>query len=812
MRKVIFTLCLLASVIVASAQVLSAPILTTNNYCPGSSVSLNVKSTGGAFPSNVYFGAQLSNSSGSFASGTTILGYDPVADTKAQGGGKTFTAAFPSALGTTYRIRAVTLNTTTLAVVNTGADNGADVTIGTPTVTNPGTKTFCAGTATLAFTGTAVTSYTWTNSNTSTGLAASGSGNLSFTATNATTAAINGNVTVTPWSGPTGTGCSGSAQSFSLVVNPTPTVNTVGSQTLCSGSSTTAVSFTGSVSGTSYGWTNTATSIGLAASGTGNIASFTSANATTAAVTATITVVPSYTNNSITCTGTSGSFTIAVNPRAWTGTTSADWNTSGNWSCGIPTSSDDIIIPTGTTFAPSIISSTSGSVRNLTINSGVTLTLDGTMNVAGTLSNSGTITYGGSSAINAPSASFTFSTVRQLPAIIAQSVTLSGAGNYTTGGDITATSLDLSNTASVTLGSSNLTFGSISNASSSAYIIAAGSGMLKHAGSATFPVGTSSSYYPVSVSNGTTYTWGVNMQSTSAHPYSYTGSQPVATTWHITPYTGATPQTSAAGTTLSFQFPSSDTTGTSMNLTNGGSAKVYHFATTPTTGPLAGWQFVGNGGVIVAGSTITVSGVSASEFSPFAITGPSSILPVRLIAFSGKRTGSRNTLSWITTAEEHNRGFEILRSNDGVNYTAIGFVKSLSENGSSNSDISYSFDDNAASDNAYYRLNQLDIDNHATLSKVVKLSATSGKADQISGLYPNPATSQISAQVEATRKGSVIITVLDGLGRPVMTRRATVVDGVNSISVAVANLARGRYLLQVIYEDQSTSSVPFVKQ
>ena len=65
-----------------------------------------------------------------------------------------------------------------------------------------------------------------------------------------------------------------------------------------------------------FNWTNSTPSIGLAAGGTGNIASFTGTNTTGAPVTATITVTPSYTNGAVTCTGTPTTFTITVNPAA----------------------------------------------------------------------------------------------------------------------------------------------------------------------------------------------------------------------------------------------------------------------------------------------------------------------------------------------------------------------------------------------------------------------------------------------------------------------------------------------------------------
>ena len=56
------------------------------------------------------------------------------------------------------------------------------------------------------------------------------------------------------------------------------------------------------------------TKFGLAASGTGDIASFLGQNTGTVPVYATITVTPSYTSEGNTCTGTPVSFTIRVNP------------------------------------------------------------------------------------------------------------------------------------------------------------------------------------------------------------------------------------------------------------------------------------------------------------------------------------------------------------------------------------------------------------------------------------------------------------------------------------------------------------------
>ncbi|MBL0145728.1 MAG: T9SS type A sorting domain-containing protein [Chitinophagaceae bacterium] len=192
----------------------------------------------------------------------------------------------------------------------------------TPTVTQPANQTLCNGAVTTAinFTGTvAGTVFNWTNNTPSIGLAASGTGNIAaFTAVNNTSAPITATITVTP----AAAGCTGVARTFTITVNPTANVNSVANQTLCTGATTTAINFTGTVTGTTFSWTNNTPSIGLAASGTGNIPAFTAINTTPNAVTATITVTP---NTASGCVGTPTTFTITVNGNsvAPTGATSS---------------------------------------------------------------------------------------------------------------------------------------------------------------------------------------------------------------------------------------------------------------------------------------------------------------------------------------------------------------------------------------------------------------------------------------------------------------------------------------------------------
>jgi hypothetical protein len=196
--------------------------------------------------------------------------------------------------GATTPTITVTPNATTSYSVtysNNGTASGSGtVTVNpVPTINGGQDQTVCQG-ALVTLNGTGGATYTWDN-----GI----SNGVAFVA-NATTT-----YTVT---GTNANGCQGTDQ-VTVTVNAAPTVNAINNQTLCAGASASAVSFSGTA-GATYAWVNSNPSIGLSASGSGNIAGFTASNATANPITATITVTPSQTG----CTGTPQTYSYTVNP------------------------------------------------------------------------------------------------------------------------------------------------------------------------------------------------------------------------------------------------------------------------------------------------------------------------------------------------------------------------------------------------------------------------------------------------------------------------------------------------------------------
>jgi len=187
----------------------------------------------------------------------------------------------------------------------------------TPVITPISNLTYCNATNTqlISFAGTGTT-YNWTNNNTTIGLNSSGTGTSisSFNAINQSTQTVSSTINVTPQYVANGITCPGNSTSFSVSVNPTPTVNSIANQSLCNGTLTNPVLFTGNVANTIFNWTNNVSTIGLSNAGSGDIPAFNGLNNGTTPVIAQITVTPIFTTNNVSCPGNSQSFTYTINP------------------------------------------------------------------------------------------------------------------------------------------------------------------------------------------------------------------------------------------------------------------------------------------------------------------------------------------------------------------------------------------------------------------------------------------------------------------------------------------------------------------
>ncbi|MEI9809288.1 MAG: PKD domain-containing protein [Bacteroidota bacterium] len=190
-------------------------------------------------------------------------------------------------------------------------------------------------------------------------------------------------------------------------------------------------------------------------------------------------------------------------------------------------------------------------------------------------------------------------------------------------------------------------------------------------------------------------------------------------------------------------------------------------------------------------------------------------LPASLLRFAGQREGAVNKLNWTTASEQNNLGFEIQRSADGINYVPIGFVNSLAPGGNSNTNLDYTFTDNApAARKQFYRLRQADIDGRSKLSNIVIIKDDIHPVTlMIDGLFPNPANTEVNIIVAAPVRDKVTLVMMDVTGKTVIEKLLNIEAGSNTIPVNIGKLTNGTYLVKLICKsDCNTAVSKFVKQ
>ena len=184
--------------------------------------------------------------------------------------------------------------------------------------------------------------------------------------------------------------------------------------------------------------------------------------------------------------------------------------------------------------------------------------------------------------------------------------------------------------------------------------------------------------------------------------------------------------------------------------------------------------------------------------------------PVTLLSFKGSKTKIGNELTWYTSAEFNNNGFEILQSNNGQSFAKIGYVVSKAVNGNSNNVLSYNFVDNTTLGQAkYYRLNQLGSDNRNQLSSIVFIKGDNSNTYTLNFVSPNPAQNFVNVNIASTVKENVRLMVCDATGKNVFSQNASLTSGNNNIKINVNKLSLGNYFIKISGSNQIVAS--FIK-
>lgn len=329
----------------------------------------------------------------------------------------------------------------------------------------------------------------------------------------------------------------------------------------------------------------------------------------------------------------------------------------------------------------------------------------------------------------------------------------------------------------IELGNYNLVATELKGLGSSSYVKTNGTGKLKinlnPNTPVLYPVGNTT-YNPVTITNktGSSDEIGVRVIDnvyTDGTSGSIINSSIVNATWDIS----KTNANSGSGLDFTFQWNSSQEQGTMSTY------KLNHYKN-------AAWEIAAGTSGTPSGSTtktMTHTGYTGT-FSPFAIGGTTTALPIGVINFNATPNNNSVDLTWTSYSEIKNP-FNILKSNDGVKWTPIGTL-----NAADNS-VHYLFTDHKPAAINYYQLSQIDNSNTLQYSDIRIVNFNINKLV----IFPNPNNSEFTIQ----SNNFVNFQIIDYTGKVIM-------GGDNSNPLIKTNLTKGIYFIKITEVDKTTFS------
>ncbi len=176
--------------------------------------------------------------------------------------------------------------------------------------------------------------------------------------------------------------------------------------------------------------------------------------------------------------------------------------------------------------------------------------------------------------------------------------------------------------------------------------------------------------------------------------------------------------------------------------------------------------------------------ITAASF----FTYPNPILPVQLLSFTGSVVDSKGKLSWQVANDREISKYEIEKSSDGRNFSALQSVAARHTTAVQ----SYTVEDANLTGTNYYRLKTTDLQGVVTYSKIVQLSI--GVKGQGFTIFPNPVMQTLNIKMAKLEKGRYDVNVYSASGQLVFAKAIQYDGSGNTLQIELpANIQRGNY-------------------
>lgn len=198
-------------------------------------------------------------------------------------------------------------------------------------------------------------------------------------------------------------------------------------------------------------------------------------------------------------------------------------------------------------------------------------------------------------------------------------------------------------------------------------------------------------------------------------------------------------------------------------------------------------------------SNVYYAEVSLPHLSGFYLkTVEDATLPVTCGGFTYSLNENTVQLSWKTVTELNSSHFEVQKSVNGLDYSAIAVVKA---SGSSNKPVEYQYTDNGIKGglNYYYRIKAYDKDGRSeSFCNTLKIAAKGSGTNLFGDIYPNPAGTVANINILKQYAGKVSIQVVNVIGQVLSQQSLPVTNATQTITIATAHLPKGTYFVKLL--------------
>jgi hypothetical protein len=212
-------------------------------------------------------------------------------------------------------------------------------------------------------------------------------------------------------------------------------------------------------------------------------------------------------------------------------------------------------------------------------------------------------------------------------------------------------------------------------------------------------------------------------------------------------------------------------------------------------------------GSISGGGFVDVTNITGG-FSTFYLHGGSSVLPISIESFKGKKQGSANYLDWkVTCTNEPSLTLTLERSADGRNFKTINDQNATATRCLQGFDYTDLLPLGGAN---YYRLKVTSTTGKVYYSTIVVL-LNKEKGFELISVAPNPTKNIAILTLTSVKAGNMSIVITDITGKVVAKQTVNVIAGNNPIDMNFATLGAGTYTIAATNAEGEVKTTRFVK-